>query len=123
MSRPYDIINNIADRVLNNTQHVFSSNNWTASNATFTSGYAQRYGNVFCFSLTLKITTALTANTEYELGTLQNLDLGGRTINNTSMGISAFGPITIRSDGLVRFTPMKNIPANANLYPRIYVIM
>lgn len=120
MSRLYEIINNIKDRVLNNTSQTLSSSNWTASSSSFTSGFYVRYGNVLMIGLTLKVTSAMSAGTEYNLGTLNISDI---TFVDAAVGIAAFGTVTMQSSGLIRFVPTKNIAANANLYPRIITII
>lgn len=120
MSRLYDIVNNIADRILNNTTQTLSSSNWTAAGASFTSGTVTRYGNVVIIALSLKATSAMNANTEYDLGTLKNVT--GVTINDKSLGVWAFGIGGLQSSGVLRLVPSKSIAVNTNIYPRIVFI-
>lgn len=120
MSRLDNIVNNIADRILNNTTQTLSSSNWTASTASFTSGTITRYGNIVVVALSLKATSAMNANTEYDLGTLKNVT--GVTFNDKSLGTWAYGNCGIQPSGVLRLVPSKAVVANANIYPRIILI-
>lgn len=120
MSRLYDIVNNIADRILNNTTQPLSSSNWTASKASFTSGFVKRYGNVVVIMLALKATASMTAGTEYTLGTLNGLT--GITLTDTSVGLWGFGNCNLLTSGQLYLVPNKAVATGTNIYPKIMII-
>lgn len=117
MSRLYDILNKLADLTVRTSTELTSSN-WTANFASLTGGWHVKNGDVSLIILNLRATSALTAGTEYTLGTLKNIDAQPSAM----FGVQVFGTCTAQADGQVRTVSTKNIASGAGIYVRLISI-
>lgn len=95
---------------------TLKASDWAASNASFTSGSWQKIGKIVNIDLTLKMTTAITANNEGTLGTLTNSNF---TLNTKFFGVHVFGTVTAQNTGIIRTAPAKNLPVDSNVYVKM----
>ena len=93
------------------------SSSWTASNATFSAGSYRTVGNICNIALNLKLTSAVTAGTEVDLGTLSSSD--DFFINSVAVGVHVWGTLTAQNTGLIRLGSSKNIANGSNIYLKI----
>lgn len=119
MSRLYNILNTIVSKC--STKDItLTASNWTATNASLTSGLVRTYGNVCIVALSLRLTSALNVGTEYDLGTFKGID--GVTFNSSTLGTSPQGNLSVVGSGTLRVMPTRAMANGANFYPRIVFI-
>lgn len=95
------------------------SSAWTASNASYLNFTYFKYGRVWLGEITLKATSAMSAGSEYMLGTV---DPSAFPMSTRNVGIQVSGTVTFQSSGIVRTVPSRNISSGANLYVKLISI-
>ena len=98
---------------------TFSSSDWTANKATFTSGTYYKYGKIWVAELSLKTNAAYNAGSEYELGTLKP---SAFPCNTKSFGIHVFGTVTAQGSGLLRTAPSTALSSGRAIYMKILTV-
>lgn len=100
---------------IHGSKATLSSSNWTAGKATWVEGYIASCGAMQSVYITVKATQAMSAGSEYTLGTLKNINLSSQT---AAVGTSAKGTVSLVG-GEVRFSCFGAISSGVNIYIRL----